>query len=355
MQQPPAATTTAPPVEEILLGNRELLNLQHARIFLATRARVRTPLGATEFLTQTDMHGRETYDKRVRLALDCCGLYRDFFPDEYARSAAPPFSTRREHEFYRHVNRDLFPLVLNGGVELETEIRREPQFFLPFIPVRGVQRHVWAGGCFDFQEIETGFQVAQVLSWMTGAGGRGWHALSLLYGLGDCPPPLAPSYGGVAWTLFVYSCSVEETPMKYLPLAFHMISYRTENMWLDLPQIGACGFEWSHEEVSKLARLWKGAEEINRRLAVFNAWLDEDPKPRIARAVELWNMSLQAEQATGFGGVRTEYGQFFRATLDGAALRQIYGDRIPLNPDMNAQMALIAHAGQADMPALLGE
>jgi hypothetical protein len=347
-------------VSERLLANRELLSLDRARVYLGSRARVRTPLGASEFLGVCASHDRETYDKRVRIALDCLELYRILFPEEYARSHTPLFSTQREHEFYRLVHRHLFPLLLSEDVDIETHLQREPNFFLPFIPMRGTQRHIWAGGCFHFQQIETVFKVAQVLSWMTGAGGRGWMALKMYFGLHGIPEP-APPLAAVGWSLFVYSCSVEGAPLSYLPLAFHMISYRTGNPWLDLPQIGYVGFEWSGEKIAELVAAQEQADEINAKIAELDKWLDADPVPRIGRIVELWNSAARAAELSGFAGAQLPPGQVARFNFPEAAIREVYGEAMPLQGDVRGQLAALTlreNTGRrglhADMQALPG-
>jgi hypothetical protein len=285
-----------------LLEHREMLSLDRARILLGTRARVISPLGASEFLGSVAAHDRLTYDKRVRLALDVCEIYRERFPDDYAASLSPDFSTSREQEFYRLVHDNLFPLRLSEDTDLWQQIEDEPNFFLPFIPVKGIQRHMWAGGCFNFQEIETCFKVAQVLSWYTGAGGRGWEALSLMFGLPKDPSP-APPLNGWGWSHFLHSCRVDESPIRYLPLAFHFISYKTGNVWLDLPQIGYVGFEWSPEKVSELAEGIVQVREMEAKINDLNAWLDADPAARISRSVELWNRASEIEAASEYRDV----------------------------------------------------
>lgn len=325
--------------------------LSRSLLYLASRARVRTPIGAAEFMWSSCTHGRETYDKRVRIALDVCGLFRHYFPGEYERSPAPPFSTEREHEFYRLVEKNLFPLLFCQEVDLQT-LCHSPQFFLPFIPMRGTQAHLWAGGCFDFQRIETVYKLAQVLSWMTGAGGDGWRALSMIFGLEGVPAP-APPLAAVGWTLFMYSCAVEDSPLKALPLAFSMISYKTGNPWLDLPQIGFVGFEWSREQIEALAAGWRRRQMMLDKMAELTHWLDEDPRPRISRAVELWNKASEVEARTGHAGHLVPHGQLFHTTLDGEVLADVYGETAGrIFPDPATQIAILTGEAFGAPPAL---
>lgn len=314
--------------------------LQKALFYLGSRARARTPLGATEYLYASATHGRDTYEKRVRVALEVTGLYREFFPEEYEHSAAPAFSTQREHEFYRLVEGRLFPLLLSEDVDLETHMRREPNFFLPFIPMRGTQKHMWMGGCFNFQEIGTAHKVAQVLSWYTGAGGRGWMALKHFFGLSEVPDP-APPVAAVGWSLFAYSCAVEDSPLKDLPRAFDMIAYKTGNPWLDLPQVGYMGFEWSVERVRHLATLWQHARQLNEQIKALDDWLDEEPKERIGRAVELWNKAAEVERRSGHQGEYIAHGTFMAFPRMDDVLEDVYGENVPLSGDIARQVAAL--------------
>jgi hypothetical protein len=288
---------------EYLLANRERLSFDDARLHLVKRSRVRTPLGAAEFLGRTMDHGRETYDNRVRTCAEVVSMYREIFPEEYRKSAAPHYSTMREHEFYRLVNAHLFPLRLSEDACLETHMRREPNFFLPFIPVKGTQKHTWALGGFNFRKIELEYQIAQVLSdRMERPGLDGWQALRIMYDLEGVEKP-APPLGAVGWQLFSYSCSVEETPLKHLPLAFRMTSYKTGNDWLDMPPVGYIGFEWQREHLARLSVEWQKADHAYLQMKALGCWLEEDPKARIAEIVRMWNQASATEHEYGYGGM----------------------------------------------------
>lgn len=277
----------------LLLGNRELLSFDKAAAYLVGRVRVLTPLGASEFLMSSATHGRDAFDNRCRLALTVCELYRQVFPREYDASASPPFSTQREQEFYALVERRLFPLRMSEGASLATHVGREPNFFLPFIPVRGQQPHNWAEGCCPFEKLETVFKLALVLSGMMPGG---WRSLGLKRG------PSAIT-GAVGWSLFVYSCAVEETPLRALPLAINMVSHKTGNPWLDLPPVGYFGFDWSLEELMRLHLLMARARDITGQVLGLSAWLDELPAARLGRAIELWESGARIEAEMGASGV----------------------------------------------------
>ena len=47
--------------------------------------------------------------------------------------------------------------------------------------------------------------------------------------------------------------------------------------------------EWTRDNVGKLFILRRQADDILTRIAALDAWLNEDPAPRIARIVEVWN------------------------------------------------------------------
>lgn len=288
-----------------LLANRELLSLERATTYLVTRMRLRTPLGAAEFLGLSTYaeRGRGAYDKRVQIALTVCNLYRQLFPREYAASGSPLYSTQMEHECYRLLNSRVINLCISEdrrGTEINQLIEEDPAFFLPFIPLSGCQQHDWINGCCGFDRIQTVFKL--VLAIIGHEGPRGWHALSSHFRIPRDPSP-APLLAAFGWSHFVYACAVDGSPLRHLPLAFHLVTYKTGNPWLDtLPGVAA-GMDWSEENVSKLFLWRKQAEEINANVLALDQWLDEDPTARIARAVELWNMAAKMEAEEGYAGM----------------------------------------------------
>lgn len=290
---------STPTIIDGLLANRELLSQSRASFYLASRVRMHTPLGAAEFLECRREHRINYYQARVQTALTCLGIYREFFKEEYQRSSAPFFSTQREHEFYRLVHTRLFPLFIGEEETILERLDREPTFFLPYIPVMGLQQHHWEGGCFNFWEIELCFQLAQVLGGNTGAGGKGWQALAMHYGLHAVAEP-APPLAVVGWDLFCHSCKVQDSPLKYLPLAFNMIGYRTGNIWLDSEGIA---LPWSPQRVAQLAMMREQASVGEIAILKLDWWLREDPQSRIARVVELWNDASEKERESGYGGM----------------------------------------------------
>jgi hypothetical protein len=288
-----------------LLANRGMLSLEKATTYLVGRARVRTPLGASEFLEMCifDENGRGAFDERVKLALTVCNLYREMFPREYRASQSPPFSTQREQEFYRLVNLRLFPLCISENrreTEVDDLIRRHPRFFLPFILVSGTQQHGWINGCCGFDGIQIVFKLALAL--IGHESPRGWQALSSYYRLARDLHP-SPPLAAVGWTHFAYSCAVDDSPLRHLPLAFHMVVYKTGNPWLDVPPGEAFGMEWGKHNVARLFLARRQAEEINASVLTLNQWLVEDPATRIARAVELWNAAAKMEAESGHAGM----------------------------------------------------
>ncbi|HEX8177821.1 MAG TPA: hypothetical protein VF543_22220 [Pyrinomonadaceae bacterium] len=289
---------------DFLLINREWISATRASVYLATRARVRTPLGAAEFLGRALDHDRETYNRRVRVALEVISMYREFFPDEYARSGAPYFSTEREHEFYRLVNLKLFPLLLSEEADLETHIRNEPNFFLPFIPMKCAQKHNWALGPLEFEDVEIEYRLALAFSACAFSGTSMWELMKQAYDLNGMPEP-APPLGVVGWQLFDYSCSIEDSPIRFLPAAFNMVSYKTGNHWLDLPPLGYIGFEWSREQLGRLTIAWHQAQGILMRMKELGSWLEEAPAERIIYAVKLWNKAAQVEKEYGYEGTNS--------------------------------------------------
>lgn len=285
-----------------ILARREMLNLDRALTYLAGRLRARTPLGAAEYLLGLASFSREAYDERIKIAVAVCSLYRDLFARQYADSQSPLFSLQREQEFYLLCDRHMFPLG-----DVEAEIAQSPSFFLPCIPLRGSQEHTWAPGCFDLAKIETVYKVAQVLS--TRAGSDGWQRLARMCDLDSEAVP-RPPLGAVGWRLFEYGCGIEDSPLRYLPAAFHLTNYSTGNVYLDLPPGAQMGFEWSRQKVGELFMARRAAGQIMACVLACDEWLDTAPRERITRVVELWNRASEIEAQEGFAGVVAGEGQF---------------------------------------------
>lgn len=294
-----------------VLADRRLLRLEPARLLLAGRARMRTPMGAAERLTmRAKFGGADGHEQRLKLAAECCRLYRELFPREYAASQAPHFSIQREHEFYRLVNNKLFPLCVayddeRRASEIGALIDHDPRFFLPAIPITGTQQHDWVNGCCGFANIQTVFKLALAL--IRHEGPRGWDALCVFLGVPHDPPP-APPLAAVGWTLFKYSCEVEESPLRFLPLAFELVTYKTGCVWLDVPPglTHLSLLDWTGENIARLLIHRHRGEEINAQVLALDAWLDEDPPARIRRAVELWNNAAAVEAASPYAGMYVE-------------------------------------------------
>jgi hypothetical protein len=323
------------PSHDYLLAHPELVSLERSLTYLVSRLRTRTPLDAAEFLMVRApapsekllrnrepgdwSHGRRApspeeersaYEYRCRSALNCMAIYRQVLPDHYARSTAPLYSTQREHEFYRLIDdrENFFPLEVHPEVPLDALLQADPHAHIPFIPVSGKQKFAWQPGLFDLEEIPIPFQLAVTLGWVA-KDNQAWETLVELYdldrlndfeGIETPAPPLA----AVGWTQFVYNCKVENTPLKWLPLAFDMISYKTGNVWLDLPTgVGSVGFEWSLEEVMKLSLEWAQAKDTAIAMTTLDNWFAEDPAPRIAAAVRRWNEAARVEVQSGYAGM----------------------------------------------------
>lgn len=275
-------------IAQYALANRDMLSLEKATSFLVARARASNPIGATELLKLCafDRHGRGAFDERVKLAATTCQIYRELFPHDYANSQTPHFSSAREQEFYLLVETRLFPLGFD-------EYKDDPDFFLPYIPIKGNQQHDWVNGCCSFEDLQTVFKLALVLS---GAKPDRWPSL----GLKRKPaPPLA----ALGWTQFMYACVSDNSPLAYLPMVFQMIAYKTGNIWIDTPSFaGSFGDEWSLENMAKLIKETLQANKINRGVMELDAWLNAD-RNNLLRAVMIWNVAASIEAENDMVGV----------------------------------------------------
>jgi len=303
-------TTTSPAAW--LLAHPEHLSLERATSYLVGRVRARTPLGAAEYLKLTaapvrsssagsllrpdvlrlglekiaremeaeglpaeEVLNRQLKDgwrQRVQLAATKMAIYRTLFGLEYGRSQSPPYSLQRERELYELVNRRLFPI--------DMDLIKGELPYLPMIPVQGTQEHDWEKGCCAFEQLQTVFKLALVLSGRKGKDG--WRQVK---GITEQP---APPLDAISWPLFVYALAIEPGPLRHFVDAINLTCYSTKNPWLDTPSDGFMPYEWSASNVAQLtfARVQAGA--LNAGVAKLDQWLDEGPE-RVGRLVALWN------------------------------------------------------------------
>ena len=272
------------PTSALLLRRPELLSHERAIQHLVGRMFVRTPLGAAEHLKATTNYGERVtsegkldWEARVDLAYDLAELHRTLFPQEYARSSAPLYSTLREQEFYRLVNQHLFPLPVEG-------LYRKPAGFLPVIPIKGTQPHDWIDGCCPFEELQLVFRLTLSLARML-PNPDGWETL----GLAKEPANPLTRY---PWSWFVRQCRFELTPLRDWPLAFYLVSYKTGNVWLDTLPGTAAMVEWSGKSIATLLMQKWDAEQKNLRVLGLDCWLKES-HANVEAAVELWNRASE--------------------------------------------------------------
>jgi hypothetical protein len=255
---------------------------ESAAVWLAGRARARTPRGAAEFLTMC----RTDYASRVRSGLTILSLYERLFPKEYANSTRPPFTTERETEFYHLVNERKFPVDL-------TPCYKHPNWVYLWIPIRCVQKYDFIlGPRVPFEQWPQAFQLIIALC-NTFKRADWWPRLARLHGLPERPRPR--DWETVSVNRFAELCIGEPNPLNMLPAAFLVVSYRTGNLFLDshplnptYKALNAC-FEWNVQNVETLAAHWREGKQIITKIAALSAWLAQSPAERMSRAVELWN------------------------------------------------------------------
>jgi hypothetical protein len=298
------ATAETQHLTRALLANTKKLGTTDSRFFLVSRSRLLTPLGAAEYLKVKATHEAEAWDARVKVCLDVMELYRTFYPRQYAASTSPHYSTAREHEFYRLVNEHLFPLTGWGADRqdsLEELIRRDPNFFLPAIPLAGTQQHDWQRGCCPFPKLQTVFKLALCL---IGHPLGKVDAFVREFGLAHEPAPPLAAWG---WQQFLLMCGVHDGPLRYLPLAIDMVCYSTRTPWLDIPpKVAGVTAEWGVQTIGKLFLARQKAEQVSMAVFALDAWLNESPAERVGHAVKLWNSIHVMEEQSGFGGMTAE-------------------------------------------------
>jgi hypothetical protein len=268
-------------ITDYLLANPELISVKRATENLVKRVRLRTPVGAAEYLQVARFDADKQsglYAGRVHLAVEICSLYRGLFPREYAASQAPPFSIAREHEFYRLVNLRMFPIEMK-------QIDEDPDFFWPGIPLISKQPHDWE--TCKFEHLETVYRLVLILCEHRKPGK--WRT----FGLEKEP---APPLTRIPWSLFVYACRTEESPLRFLPFAFYLMHYQTGNPWFDVPDEGFLGIKWEAGNIARLYAHRAKATQLLRDINECSRWLDESPA-NAKRAVHLWNEAAKMGQA----------------------------------------------------------
>lgn len=270
-------------VRAYLLADPERLILSKAVHYLVTRARIQEPIGACEYLTamqvsRDNSEAEDLFERRVELSVSQMVLYALIFAREYQASQSPPFSTAREQELYRLVNARMFPVDAPA-------LGERPEFFSPAIFVGESQEHDWFNGCCDFEDLQMNYRLALALCRYVPDG---WQQL----GMREQP---APPLGAVGWTLFMYACAVHESPLRFLPRAFDLISYKTKNIWLDCPPGARFGYDWTGESVARLTTDRLQATEILGCQDMLATWLEADPE-NILTAVRIWNIAAAQEQ-----------------------------------------------------------
>jgi hypothetical protein len=192
--------------------------------------------------------------------------------------------------------------VADGDFDLLDVLEREPNFFFPFIPVRGTQKHHWIPGHFNFEEIDLPFQLVTLL---VNQNTEQVDAVLTRWGVQKKP---APPFAAIGWGEFTYSCAIQESPLRFLPTAFNLVAYKTNNPWLDLPpsDFFMQQVEWSLENVAKLSVAWAYVKDADAAMRQLHNWFLEDPAKRIGQAIGLWNHAAKIENETELAGFYVE-------------------------------------------------
>jgi hypothetical protein len=259
-------------------GTPDLHTPEGASLWFVRRLRARTPSGAIEYLTAASDY--EEMEARRKLALSLSNLFREFFLRQHHFCPAPLFSLEREHEFYRLVSQCLFPLDL-------TPVLHNRDWMYPVIPIRCQQPHDWLNRDYDFEELESPFQIVHAFFDVDNEGF--WRKLSGLYNL---PASLKPApFSRVNANTFMGRCVSQKTLLMHLPVAVVMQTYGTGSAWLDCPPGAMMGMSWTSGDVRKLAAHWTVALKMFQAIHALSRWIDESPVERISLAVALWNSS----------------------------------------------------------------
>ncbi|MGI8655430.1 MAG: hypothetical protein ACR2LC_09450 [Pyrinomonadaceae bacterium] len=300
------------------------------------------------FARQSGLNYSLDFLESVSGSLDVLKLYKAIFPKEFAASRAPAFAphetgrarTKREMEFLSLINDRLFPLDIDL---YEGEDSRVFAFDLQIVTLAGAE---WQEGDYIYENLSVSFQLALLMLDLFSEARTGTnytdHYFEHLQTRYDLPGKLKPlacaSYGKL-----IAAFLREKSPLKDLALVCEMIGYQTGNIFFDyVPGYDEGGYqmEWSTENIERLTGQYKVAVVMNDAVNDLNAWILEEPRARISRALSIHQFLVKNKRD---GKDTTEQNDHGRTLVD------VFSGSVPVSDlgldDWRAETQIRLHGG----------
>ncbi len=231
------------------------------------------------------------------------GLYRKYFPQEWACSVAS-MSVRsgegyspREIEFLRLVDLRLFPFDCDYTLDMAAE-----GSLTDCIQLLPYATRWWD----DAQELTLGWQLLLIVCGIFYED----EALNLLDDIKGLEPSLHKAIEENVCDKSVYHssrlralCAQRVWPLSELAHTFSLMHYDTGNDWLDVPgDDGSLPFDevplrWCEQHIDMLTQTFSAAQEREWRAQALVDWLEADPNTHMRAVLDmLWQASALSSQ-----------------------------------------------------------
>ncbi|MCP9496558.1 MAG: hypothetical protein MSG64_19115 [Pyrinomonadaceae bacterium MAG19_C2-C3] len=221
-----------------------------------------------------------SYLSRIKESLPVLNLYREFFPQDWARSVKSPFGTSKDSAYYSEREVEFFHLVDERVVPLSIDWYLDWEERCPFVPVMSACDWDYYHGA-EFTNFTHAFQLAFALNRVDDGSVFSWYCehraldTERFVLLGKHDDYTRRQERRRDYPLFKELCKVGDTPLQHLPLAIEITCYDTGNLLFDyspemeMPDIFLIDqtfIEWKAEE-GRVERLEKelSALSSNRR------------------------------------------------------------------------------------------
>ncbi|CAG0941138.1 hypothetical protein ANRL1_00400 [Anaerolineae bacterium] len=206
-------------------------------------------------------------------------LYRQYFPQEFARSTAStsvpihhgePGYSMRELEFFGRIDQSLFPLP-----SMLFDMER-----LPNIPVYPM------GVDWEDERENTRLSLRAAMALVSDDDTMLWEAW--------LPPHLRPLSGERDWKYFAELCRHAKGLAVRFPLLLELVALDTGNLWLDASWDTSWDeYPWEEKAIEYLKNEWRKAQRIFAQLDPLLDRMDKHPRYWLTRLVKLWNGAIK--------------------------------------------------------------